>query len=176
MELPKHIHQTRDTQTLSITPIHLLKEFQQGCETNERNVASNEQKQESSRTRQTLSSQDLKSIGISYRPYLHENNQVMEYKNIPSFLQEQNTLKSTRTENTKRVHFQDEEIHNNDIESQNYPLITEKINQDNFLGNNLSEIQEINGCHQNFQQGNNDCYSMQHSNNPLINTGNTITK
>ena len=168
MELPEHIHQTRDTQTLSITPIHLLRKFQQGCETNDRNIASNEQKQESFKTRQTLSRQDSRNIGISHRPYLDDNNQVMEHKNIPSFLQEQNSLKSPRTGNKKRVHFQDEEIRNNDMESQEYPLITEKINQENFLGNNLSGIQKINVLHQNFQQGNNDCYPMtQHSNNQI---------
>ena len=177
MELPEHIHQTRDTQTLSITPIHLLRKFQQGCETNDRNIASNEQKQESFKTRQTLSRQDSRNIGISHRPYLDDNNQVMEHKNIPSFLQEQNSLKSPRTGNKKRVHFQDEEIRNNDMESQEYPLITEKINQENFLGNNLSGIQKINVLHQNFQQGNNDCYPMtQQSNNLPSNTGDTITK
>merc|ERR1712083_402483 len=81
------------------------------------------------------------------------------------------------TENTKTVHFQDEEIPNNDMESQKYPLITKKINQDNFLGNNLSGIQKNNVLHQNFQQGNNYCYPMmQHSNNPPSNTGDTITK
>ena len=177
MELPEHIHQTRDTQTLSITPIHLLRKFQQGCETNDRNIASNEQKQEPFQTRQTLSSQDLKSIGILHKPYLDENNQIMEHKNIPSFLQDQNTLKSPRTENTKSVHFQDEEIRNDDMESQKYPLSTEKINQDNSLGNNLRGIQKINVLHQNFQQGDNNCYPMmQHSNNPPSNTGDTITK
>ena len=177
MELPEHIHQTRDTQTLSITPIHLLRKFQQGCETNDRNIASNEQKQEPFQTRQTLSSQDLKSIGILHRPYLDENNQIREHKNIPSFLQDQNTLKSPRTENKKTVHFQDEEIRNNDRESQKYPLSTENINQENFLGSNLRGIQKINVLHQNFQQGDNNCYPMtQHSNNPPSNNEDTITK
>ena len=90
----------------------------------------------------------------------------MEHENIPSLQREQKTLKSPRKEKTKTVHFQDEEIRHKDIESHEYPLITEKINQDSYLGNNFSGIPKHNIHQRNFQQGNNYFYPMmQHSKN-----------
>ena len=199
MELPDHVHLTpgnprttlaenahpmprlgtRDKQTISITPIHFLREFQQGCETNDHNIASSEQNQQSFQTRQTLSSQDLRDMEISHRPYLDKNNLMAEQRNVPPTKREWSTPKSPRTGKIKTVHFQEEEIEicHNDTESHEYPLITEKINQDSYLGNNFSGIQENNIQQRNFQQGNNYFHPiMQHSNNSPSNNEETNSK
>ena len=174
MELPDHVHLTpgdprttlagnahpmprmgtRDKQTLSITPIHFLTKFQQGCETQDRNIASNEQNQQSFQTRKSLSDQDQRNMEISHRPYLDRTNLRVEQGNIPPIKQEWSIPKSSKTGKMKTVHFQDEEIEicNDDIQSHEYPLITVKINQESYLGNNFSGIQKSNIHQPNFQQ------------------------
>ena len=199
MELPDHVHLTpgdprttlagnahpmprmgtRDKQTLSITPIHFLTKFQQGCETQDRNIASNEQNQQSFQTRKSLSSQDQRNMEISHRPYLDKNNLMVEQGNIPPIKQEWSIPRSPKTGKIKTVHFQDEEIeicHDN-IESHQYPLITEKINHDSYLGNNFSGIQKSNIHQRSFQQGNNHFHPiMQHNNSSPSNNEETISK
>ena len=200
MELPDHVHLTpgdprttlagnahpmprmgtRDKQTLSITPIHFLRKFQQGCETNDRNIASNEQNQQSFQTRKSLPSQDQRNTEISHRPYLDKNNLMMIKQGyISPIKQEWNIPRSPKTGKIKTVQFQDEEIeirHDN-IESHQYPLITEKINHDSYRGNNFSGIQKSNIHQRSFQQGNNYFHPiMQHNNNSPSNNEETISK
>ena len=199
MELPDHIHLTpgdpkttlaenahpmprmgtRNKQTLSITPIHFLKNFQQGCGTTDRNITSNEQNQQSFQTRKSLSNQEQRYMEISHRSYLDKTNLMVEEGNIPPIKQEWTIPKSPKTGKIKTVHFQDEEIEicNDDIQSHKYPLITGEINHESYPGNNFSRIRESNIHQPNFQHGNSYFHPiMQHNNNLHSNNEETISK
>ena len=100
--------------------------IQQGCETDQRNVARNNQDQKLWQTLKTLSKQDLYIIEISHRPYLDQNNQTkcqkpIKYIDISSpFQLEHNLHQGPRTGEVKSVHWQDEGIR----EDERKPLVT----------------------------------------------------
>ena len=182
-ELARNAHSmprmgTRDKQTLSITPIHLLTRFQQGCETNDHNIASNEQNQESFQAIQTLSTQDLRGIGIQHKSYLDTNSLIIEQGNIPLFQREQNALESLKSGKIKKnVHFQNEEIPHNDLEAYRYPIITEKIIQESYPGNRFNGMPKQNIHQQHEQQESNYFYPiMQQNKNSPSNNEDKSTK
>merc|ERR1712203_1291826 len=84
-QMPAHAAQRRgrlEKQTLSITPTFFNNKFQQGCETDRRNVARDEIKQEPWTSKKATSELDPDIIEISYHPYINQKEQKRTLKPI----------------------------------------------------------------------------------------------
>merc|ERR1739844_107510 len=113
-----------EKQTLSITPIFFNNKFQQGCETDRRNVAGNEIEQEPWTSMKATSKLDPDIIEISYHPYMDQKDQKrtlkpIEYIDISSPFPAENTTE--RTENEEIIQTEDEQMKNEGRKTTNNP-------------------------------------------------------
>ena len=175
-QMPAHAAQRRgrlEKQTLSITPIFFNNKFQQGCETDRRNVARDEIEQEPWTSKKATSELDPDIIEISYHPYINQKEQKrtlkpIEYIDISSpFPPENNT---DQTEDEDMIQSKDEQIKNEGRKTTNNPLILKKVKQKVSHSNPnkmpKQNCQQANFQQANFQQTQNYCgTTTQHNNN-----------
>ena len=162
-----------ENQTLSITPIFLNNNFQQGCVIDGRNVARNAIEPKPWTPMKAISEPDPDIIEISYHPYSDQKDQKItqkpiEYIDISSPFPVENT--TDQTEDEEMIKTEGEQIKDEGRKTSNNPLILKKVKQ-KISHSNPNKMpkqicQQANFQQANFQQAQNYCCATtQHNNN-----------
>ena len=176
------IHATTETETVEKQSISITQivsnnnKFQQGCEKNQRNVASNEIDPEPGTTMKTTLEHDPDIIEISYHPYIDLGDQKrthkpIEYIDISSpFPAENDPNKIDQAEKRNIIQTKDKEIKNDGIKPTNPYLlkwVKEKIPNNNYPNRKTKQNYQQANCQ---QAQNYCCATTQHNNNLTSNS------